>query len=93
MLHFSRTVTCCNVLISQQGLTTTVRKRYDAALSSVVMCFGQVAICAGCDKYYPWGAAVVGFVAAISYKFLSWLVVKLYVDDPLDAIAGQWLTV
>ncbi|KAK7098148.1 putative ammonium transporter 1 isoform X2 [Littorina saxatilis] len=56
---------------------------------------GMVAACAGCNVYYPWGAAILGFVAAICYKITSWLMVKMKVDDPLDAVAvhfggGTW---
>nr|KAG5700295.1 hypothetical protein BaRGS_002641 [Batillaria attramentaria] len=38
---------------------------------------GMVAACAGCDSYYPWGAAILGFVSAIVYKITSWYVLKL----------------
>ncbi|XP_071100410.1 putative ammonium transporter 1 isoform X1 [Haliotis cracherodii] len=56
---------------------------------------GMVAACAGCNVYYPWGAAVVGFFAAVSFKVWSTIMLKLKVDDPLDATAvhfggGLW---
>ena len=46
--------------------------------------------CAGCNVYHPWGAAILGFIAAIVFKFMSWLMQKIKVDDPLDAVAGGY---
>ena len=56
---------------------------------------GMVAVCAGCNKYYPWIAGIIGCVAGIIYISLSLLMVKLKIDDPLDAVAvhagsGLW---
>ncbi|XP_012937656.1 putative ammonium transporter 1 [Aplysia californica] len=56
---------------------------------------GMVAICAGCNVIRPWGACVVGLVAGIFFNFTSWAMVKLRIDDPLDAVAvhfggGSW---
>ncbi|XP_064601315.1 putative ammonium transporter 1 [Liolophura sinensis] len=56
---------------------------------------GMVAICAGCDAVYPWSAAIIGTVAAFSFKFFAWAVPKLHIDDPLEAVAvhfggGLW---
>ncbi|XP_038072393.1 putative ammonium transporter 1 [Patiria miniata] len=56
---------------------------------------GMVAICAGCNALAPWGAAIVGIVSGAVYVFWSWLVCKLKIDDPLDAVAvhlggGLW---
>lgn len=56
---------------------------------------GMVAICAGCDAVYPWGAAVIGMVSGATYMAWSSLMVSLKVDDPLDAVAvhlggGLW---
>ncbi|XP_076450086.1 putative ammonium transporter 1 [Babylonia areolata] len=56
---------------------------------------GMASACAGCNVYYPWGAAIVGLFASVAYKFTSWLMVRMRVDDPLDAVAvhfggGTW---
>ncbi|XP_063960880.1 putative ammonium transporter 1 [Lytechinus pictus] len=56
---------------------------------------GMVAICAGCDAVYPWGAAIIGAVAGAAYMMWSSMMVSVRVDDPLDAIAvhlggGLW---
>ncbi|XP_041365461.1 putative ammonium transporter 1 isoform X1 [Gigantopelta aegis] len=48
---------------------------------------GMVAACAGCNVIYPWGACIVGVFASISYQFWAWLMVKMWIDDPLDAVA------
>ncbi|KAH9518757.1 ammonium transporter Amt1 [Bulinus truncatus] len=56
---------------------------------------GMVAICAGCDTYRPWGAIVVGAIAGISFNVTSYLMIRLKIDDPVDAVAvhfggGAW---
>jgi len=56
---------------------------------------GMVSICAGCDGYYPWAAALVAAVAGAIYVVMSKLVASIKVDDPLDAVAvhagaGLW---
>jgi len=48
---------------------------------------GMVAICAGCNVMYSWGAAVTGLVAGFVYVAFSSMVVAMKVDDPLDAVA------
>ncbi len=48
---------------------------------------GMVSVCSGCDEYYPWMAAMIGCVAGIIYVSLSSLMVRLKIDDPLDAVA------
>lgn len=48
---------------------------------------GMVSICAGCDGYYPWMSALVGSIAGLIYIILSLLMVRLKIDDPLDAVA------
>ena len=45
----------------------------------------MVSACAGCDAYYPWAAAAVGCIAGVFYLAASMLLVKLKIDDPLDA--------
>nr|XP_054761819.1 putative ammonium transporter 1 [Lytechinus pictus] len=56
---------------------------------------GMVAICAGCNVVYAWGAAAIGSVAGITYILWSSAVIRLRIDDPLDAVAvhlggGLW---
>ncbi len=56
---------------------------------------GLVAITAGCATVAPWGAMVIGIVAGWVYYFWSNLLVKLKIDDAVDAIpvhlgGGSW---
>jgi len=53
---------------------------------------GMVAICAGADAMFMWGAFVTGLVAAVVYYFGAVIVVKLKIDDPLDAVAVHGLS-
>ena len=48
---------------------------------------GMVSVCAGCNGYYPWIASMIAFVAGVIYIFVSLLMVRLKIDDPLDAVA------
>ena len=50
---------------------------------------GMVAICAGCNVVDPWAAAVIGVIAAVAYHFWSCMMLKMKIDDPLDAVAGE----
>ena len=45
----------------------------------------MVSVCAGCDAYYPWVAAILGCIAGVVYLTCSLILVKLRIDDPLDA--------
>ena len=47
----------------------------------------MVAVCAGCDAYYAWTAAILGTISSIVYLMLSLILVALRIDDPLDAFA------
>lgn len=48
---------------------------------------GLVAITAGAATAKPWAAVIAGVVASLVYKILSVLLVKLRIDDPVDAFA------
>jgi len=48
---------------------------------------GMVALCAGCDDLYPWAAIIIGSVAGLSLIAWHSLMIKLKIDDPLDAVA------
>ena len=43
--------------------------------------------CAGCNVYQPWSAAVVGALGGCVYFAVHVAMVKLELDDPLDAVA------
>ena len=68
---------------------------FPLALASLEFCYlqftlfnTQVAICSGADVVRPWSAMVTGIIAGFCLIFTKWLVLKLKVDDPLDATAG-----
>ncbi|XP_064601316.1 putative ammonium transporter 1 [Liolophura sinensis] len=48
---------------------------------------GMVSVCAGVNDLYTWSSFVIGTLGGIVYMVSSWTVVKLRVDDPLDATA------
>jgi hypothetical protein len=47
---------------------------------------GLVCITAGCALIQPWAAIIAGFVAGLLYLWFSNVLVKLYIDDAVDAI-------
>ena len=47
---------------------------------------GLVGITAGCSVVEPWAAFIIGIVAGWTYIFWSNLLVKLKIDDAVDAI-------
>lgn len=47
----------------------------------------MVAQCAGCNVYEPWAALVIGMFAGGIFNLISALMLKLGLDDPLDAVA------
>ncbi|XP_076310675.1 putative ammonium transporter 1 isoform X2 [Tachypleus tridentatus] len=56
---------------------------------------GMVSTCAGCDEFYPWGAAVVGTVGGLLFFCIHVVIIGMKIDDPLDAVAvhfggGLW---
>ena len=48
-------------------------------------------MCAGCSQFRPWFAVLIGAIAGVG--FVSWhhIILKIRIDDPLDAVAGQSL--
>uniref|UniRef100_A0A1I7YPB2 Ammonium transporter n=1 Tax=Steinernema glaseri TaxID=37863 RepID=A0A1I7YPB2_9BILA len=56
---------------------------------------GMVSACAGCNNMMPWASAFTGTGAGLIYLALSKLMIRLKIDDPLDAFAvhaggGLW---
>ena len=49
----------------------------------------QVSLCAGCNAVHPYAAFVIGIIAGMAYVGWSTLMLRLRVDDPLDAVAGK----
>ena len=55
--------------------------------SSCVVSTGMVTVCAGCDAFRPWVAVLLGACGGSLYLAASLALVKLKIDDPLDASA------
>ncbi|KAJ1355000.1 ammonium transporter Amt1 [Parelaphostrongylus tenuis] len=56
---------------------------------------GMVASCAGCNNMEPWASSFTGIGAGLVYLGLSNMLIKMKIDDPLDAFAvhgggGLW---
>jgi hypothetical protein len=47
---------------------------------------GLVAITAGCAFVDPWASVVIGLISGWMYLFGSWALIKLKIDDAVDAI-------
>ena len=57
--------------------------------SSVRMFVSQVSLCAGCNVFHPYASFFIGIIAGMAYVAWSTLMLRLKVDDPLDAVAGE----
>ena len=67
------------------------RRKTGETAYDITMCMngalsGLVGITAGCSIVAPWAAFVIGIVAGWTYIFWSSLLVKLKIDDAVDAI-------
>lgn len=68
------------------GLSKTGEAEYDLTMAMNGALSGLVGITAGCSTVTPWAACVIGMVAGWVYVFSSGLLVKLKIDDAVDAI-------
>ena len=48
---------------------------------------GMVSQCAGCNVFQPWAAFIVGAMASFVFVGVHLLMLKIKLDDPLDAVA------
>merc|ERR1712127_659336 len=67
------------------------RRSTGEVMYDITMCMngalsGLVGITAGCSVVAPWAAVVIGIIAGWAYIFWSNLLVKLKIDDAVDAI-------
>lgn len=46
-------------------------------------------MCAGCNAVHPYAALIIGVIAGLTYVAWSTSMLRLKVDDPLDAVAGK----
>ena len=82
------------------GLTACVATKLTSGKLSLMMVIngvlaGMVSICAGCASVRPWASLIIGGVAGLVMIAWSNILVRLGIDDPLDAVpvhlgAGWW---
>jgi len=85
------------LLLNKTGLVPGTGHHFSFLLTMNGSLTGTVALCAGCNIYPTWAAFVVGAIAGPLFLLSNWLLVKLKIDDPLDAIpvhgaGGLWGT-
>lgn len=77
------------------GRMQTGETEYDLSMAMNGTLGALVGITAGCSVVEPWAAAVIGIIAGWVYLFASKLLIKLRIDDAVDAIPvhffnGMW---
>lgn len=50
------------------------------------MLSGLVSITAPCNNVEPWAAICIGIISGLVYIFACWLLAKVKLDDPVEAI-------
>jgi len=77
------------------GICVEGHAEYDLTMAMNGALGGLVAITANCAVVEPWAAVLIGMVAGVVYVFASKLLVKLKIDDAVDAVpvhffCGMW---
>ena len=77
------------VLLFQKfkGVFQGVSGKWNHSLTFNGVLVGIVSMCSGVNTYQMWSALLIGILAGMVYIGVSKLVLKLKLDDPLDAIA------
>ena len=88
----ARAAMCTTVSASIGGLTVVFfdrifSKTYDVGMVCNGILAGLVSITAGCASMHVWAAFLTGFIGAFVYYGASKTMLKLKIDDPLDAFA------
>ena len=96
----ARTAVTTTLAAAAGGVTTLVIKYFlDGIWDLVSVCngllAGLVAVTSSCSVIEPWAALICGFVGAFVYVFSAKLLLKLRIDDPLEAapihgFTGAW---
>lgn len=68
------------------GFLSEGEAEYDLTMAMNGCLGGLVGITAGCSTVEPWAAIIIGVIAGIVYVLSSKLLVKLKIDDAVDAI-------
>merc|ERR1711871_650995 len=85
----ARTAVTTTLAAAAGGVTTLIIKYF---LDGI---WGLVAVTSSCSVIEPWAALICGFVGAFVYVFSAKLLLKLRIDDPLEAapihgFTGAW---
>jgi Amt family ammonium transporter len=64
---------------------------YDAGSLCNGCLAGLVAITAPCDIVDQWAAVVIGIIGGIFYSIFSKIILKLNIDDPIEATAVHYI--
>ena len=88
----ARSVICTTLSAAMGGITVVlITKKKDHVWNVGALCNGilggLVGVTASCSTIFPWHAVVIGFVSGCVYIGASNLMIKLKIDDPLDAFA------
>mmetsp|Transcript_17236 Transcript_17236/g.23915 ORF Transcript_17236/g.23915 Transcript_17236/m.23915 type:complete len:195 (+) Transcript_17236:1-585(+) len=83
----------CGLLFS-----TFVDKRMDLGATMNGILGGLVAITSGCVYIEPWAAVILGLVAGFVYQVGARLLIRIKIDDPIDAfpvhgLNGIWAAI
>jgi len=65
--------------------TYEIRTKYDVSALCNGILIGLVAITGPCNNVEPWAALIIGFLAGITYGLSTRLLLRLKVDDPIEA--------
>ena len=66
---------------------TSIARKWSFLLTLNGVLTGMVSMCAGCDEYQPWAALIIGIFGGLAFIGVHQLMLKLQLDDPLDAVA------
>mmetsp|Transcript_13429 Transcript_13429/g.27170 ORF Transcript_13429/g.27170 Transcript_13429/m.27170 type:complete len:473 (-) Transcript_13429:255-1673(-) len=88
---------CLTGMLVQLFMTRAFEGKWTWDLVNALNCVlaGLVSITAGCSVVHDWHAIFIGMFGAVIYMGASALMVKVHVDDPVDAVAvhgfcGMW---
>lgn len=87
LVAVNTTIAACAAAITGLFIGYLTTKSYDLGIAMNSLLGGLVGVTASCATIKPWGALIVGIVAAVVYYFASNLMLRLKIDDPVDAIA------
>merc|ERR1711884_308882 len=68
------------------GKASSGHEEYDLTMAMNGALGGLVGITANCNCVAPWAAVLIGIISGVVYVFSSKLLVKLRIDDAVDAV-------